>query len=198
MITNFYFEDFIGIFDTKYDTSNLIEYWKYQDKCGATFNRRGSFGKSDDRRANARTDTCLSTQDFMLDHNCGWQYMQQYNDIVGTCLEHYIDKYEQLLHYRYQQVYLNVQRTLPSEGYHTWHDEKGSMGTNRRILATMMYLNDVNDGGETEFLYLSKRYTPIKGRVLIWPAGFTHTHRGNAPLSGEKYIATSWLESINA
>jgi hypothetical protein len=62
----------------------------------------------------------------------------------------------------------------------------------------MMYLNDVDDGGETEFLYQSKRYKPVKGRVLIWPAGFTHVHRGNPPLSGEKYIATSWLENINA
>ena len=49
-----------------------------------------------------------------------------------------------------------------------------------------------------EFLYQSKRFQPKRGQVLIWPGGFTHTHRGNPPLSGEKYIATSWLENINA
>ena len=72
------------------------------------------------------------------------------------------------------------------------------MGTNRRILATMMYLNDVDEGGETEFLYQSLRFKPKRGQFLIWPAGFTHVHRGNPPLSGEKYISTSWLENINA
>ena len=117
-------------------------------------------------------------------------------DIV--CLEEYIRKYEHLLCYRYQQVYLNVQRTLPQQGYHSWHSEDGNMGANRRILATMMYLNDDFDGGETEFLYQSLRVKPKRGMVLIWPAGFTHVHRGNPPLSGEKFIATSWLENINA
>lgn len=197
MITDVRFEDFIGIFDTEYDTTALIEYWNYQHKVGLTFERKGSFGKNE-RKANMRKDSCLSTSEFMMDRNCGYEYMMIYNQIVGACLEQYIDKYEQLMHYRFQQAYLNVQRTLPSEGYHTWHDEKGSVGTNRRICATMMYLNDVEEGGETEFLYLSRRYKPVQGRVLIWPAGFTHVHRGNPPLKGEKYIATSWLESINA
>ncbi len=45
MITDFYFEDFIGVFDTEYDTSDLIEYWEYQNKVGATFKRKGLFGK---------------------------------------------------------------------------------------------------------------------------------------------------------
>ena len=124
--------------------------------------------------------------------------MREYNQVTGTCLEEYIDNFEHLLHYRYQQVYLNVQKTLPPQGYHAWHSEDGSLGCNRRILATMMFLNDVTEGGETEFLYQSKRFQPKRGQFMIWPAGFTHVHRGNPPLSGEKYISTSWLENINA
>ena len=58
----------------------------------------------------------------------------------------------------------------------------------------MLYLNDVDDGGETEFLHQSKRVKPEEGTFLIWPAGFTHMHRGNPPLKGEKYIVTSWVE----
>jgi hypothetical protein len=196
MITDIRFDQFIGYFDTEYDCSDLIEYWRYQDKCGSTFNRSGTFGK--EKGAHIRKDKCLATEDFMLDHACGYQYMRSYNEIVGTCLEEYIRKYEHLLCYRYQQVYLNVQRTLPQQGYHSWHSEDGNMGANRRILATMMYLNDDFDGGETEFLYQSLRVKPKRGMVLIWPAGFTHVHRGNPPLSGEKFIATSWLENINA
>ena len=32
-----------------------------------------------------------------------------------------------------------------------------------------------------------------KGRLIIAPAGFTHTHKGHVPASGDKYIATSWI-----
>ena len=134
----------------------------------------------------------------MLDKQCGYEYMQQYNLVIGSCLEKYVNEYEALMDYRYQQVYLNVQRTKPGEGYHSFHFEKGSLGTNRRVAATMMYLNTVEEGGETEFLYQHKRFKPVAGQVLIWPAGFTHVHRGLPPLKGEKYIATSWLENVNA
>jgi hypothetical protein len=63
-----------------------------------------------------------------------------------------------------------------------------------RVLVFTLYLNDVEEGGETEFLYLSKRVQPKTGRMVIWPAGFTHTHRGNPPLKGDKYIITGWVE----
>ena len=196
-IQDYYFEDFIGVFQTDYDTRPLIDYWKYQDKCGSTFKRYGVFGKPE-KKAHTRKDMCLATEDFMLDHQCGYEYMQQYNLVVGSCLEKYVNEYEALMEYRYQQVYLNVQRTKPGEGYHSFHVENGSMGTNRRVAATMMYLNTVEEGGETEFLYQHKRFKPVAGQVLIWPAGFTHVHRGLPPLKGEKFIATSWLENVNA
>ena len=38
-----------------------------------------------------------------------------------------------------------------------------------------------------------RRVQPKKGLLLIWPAYFTHKHRGNPPLKGEKYIATGWI-----
>ena len=57
----------------------------------------------------------------------------------------------------------------------------------------MIYLNDVEEGGETEFLHFSKRVKPKTGRIVIWPSAFPYLHRGNPPLSGEKYILTSWM-----
>jgi hypothetical protein len=63
----------------------------------------------------------------------------------------------------------------------------------KRVLVYSIYLNTVEDGGETEFLYQSQRVKPVKGRIVIWPAGFPYVHRGNPPLSGEKYIVTSWI-----
>ena len=62
-----------------------------------------------------------------------------------------------------------------------------------RAFVFSVYLNDVEEGGETEFLHFSKRVKPKTGRIVIWPAAFPYIHRGNPPLSGEKYILTSWM-----
>ena len=58
----------------------------------------------------------------------------------------------------------------------------------------MLYLNTVQEGGETEFLYKSLRVQPKAGRFVLWPSGYTHTHRGNPPLNQDKYILTGWAE----
>jgi hypothetical protein len=57
----------------------------------------------------------------------------------------------------------------------------------------MYYLNDVEEGGETEFFYQGKKLAPRAGSLVIAPAGFTHTHKVHVPRSGDKYILTSWL-----
>ena len=89
---------------------------------------------------------------------------------------------------------VKIQKTLPTEGYHVWHCENGSLDSAHRVAVYSVYLNDVEEGGETEFLYQSLRVSPKKGTVVIWPSGYYHTHRGNSPLSGVKYLATGWLE----
>ena len=66
------------------------------------------------------------------------------------------------------------------------------MEVSRRQFVVQVYLNDDFDGGETEFLYQQRIEEVGAGDVLIFPASFTHTHRGNPPLGGTKYIATSW------
>ena len=89
---------------------------------------------------------------------------------------------------------LKIQKTLPTEGYHVWHLEHGKGFDNEpRAFVFSIYLNDVEEGGETEFLHFSKRVKPKTGRIVIWPAGFPYVHRGNPPLSNKKYILTSWM-----
>jgi hypothetical protein len=90
---------------------------------------------------------------------------------------------------------LKIQKTLPTEGYHVWHIEHGNtFEMQARAFVFSIYLNDVKEGGETEFLHFSQRVKPKKGRIVIWPAGFPYLHRGNPPLSGKKYILTSWMK----
>lgn len=88
-----------------------------------------------------------------------------------------------------------IQRTLPGGGYHVWHIERSGtcLDSLKRVLAYTLYLNDVEEGGETEFLIQNMRVKPKKGRVCFFPAHFPYLHRGNPPLSGEKYIMTSWF-----
>ncbi|MBQ1764349.1 MAG: 2OG-Fe(II) oxygenase [Aquincola sp.] len=93
---------------------------------------------------------------------------------------------------------INLQKYIADEGgYPYWHSEqypKPDQGEAlHRVLLWTLYLNDGFDGGETEFLYQGRRIQPRTGSLLIAPAGFTHTHRGNRPLGRHKYIATSWV-----
>ena len=52
--------------------------------------------------------------------------------------------------------------------------------------------NDNFEGGETEFLYQNRREKAVAGDVLIFPCQYTHVHRGNPPIDGDKYLVTSW------
>ena len=93
---------------------------------------------------------------------------------------------------------INLQRYRADEGgYPYWHCElypkDASAETLHRTLLWTIYLNDGFEAGETEFLYQSRLVRPQAGALLIAPAAFTHTHRGNRPRGGDKYIATSWV-----
>lgn len=91
---------------------------------------------------------------------------------------------------------IRLQKTVPGQGYHNWHYESSDSAAAKRIVAWQLYLNTINEGGETEFLYLSKRVNPKEGRLVIWPTSYTHTHRGNPPLNKTKYVLTGWLEFL--
>lgn len=83
-------------------------------------------------------------------------------------------------------------------GYPYWHCElyprDASAQTLHRHLLWTLYLNDDFAEGETEFLFQARKITPKTGSLLIAPTAFTHTHRGNRPEGGDKFIATSWIE----
>jgi hypothetical protein len=93
---------------------------------------------------------------------------------------------------------INLQRyRADSGGYPYWHCElypkDASAETLHRTLLWTIYLNEGFEAGETEFHYQQRKVRPQTGALLVAPAAFTHTHRGNRPVGGDKYIATSWL-----
>jgi hypothetical protein len=118
--------------------------------------------------------------------------------MIDFCIHRYMERYKILKGLEGFAVYdLKYQKTKPGEGFHEWHYESARRTVMTRKLVVMLYLNDVDEGGETEFLYYPKRIKSQQGKLIIWPAEFTHTHRGNSPLSGNKYIITSWVEAIS-
>ncbi len=93
---------------------------------------------------------------------------------------------------------INLQRyTADQGGYPYWHCEHfprdAQAETLHRTLLWTLYLNEDFVEGETEFFHQERKIKPKTGALLIAPTAFTHTHRGNKPRAGDKYIATSWV-----
>lgn len=97
------------------------------------------------------------------------------------------------LHYWKLDEMFNIRKYNPTQAFRKLHCEHGPGNCSTRILAWMVYLNDVNDGGETYFSYQNKKFKPRQGDILIWPAFWTHAHKGIPSKSETKFIATGWV-----
>ena len=116
-------------------------------------------------------------------------------------LSHVCDDYISLFPYSSEgqatwniNVKFNIQKYKPNEGFYGWHTERDTWKEMNpcRHLAFMTYLNDVTDGGHTEWFHQKLKIQPEKGMTYIWPVDWTHTHRGITSPTQTKYIATGW------
>ena len=114
------------------------------------------------------------------------------NQYLQSAVNDYCSQYNTLNTTPLTSWSVKFQETPEGGGYHVYHYERGSWSETARELVWMIYLNDDFEGGETEFLYQKRRIEPTQGTVVLWPAGFTHTHKGNLVLSGTKYVVTGW------
>jgi len=186
-------DDFIAVYDHVLNVSQcdkLVRNFKELKSQNLVF--RGDFplGQVSDERISLINSALASLnppqeREFLWGqiHSYCLQYMQSYPEAFGPNIE--------------QRSVLMVenammQETRPSGGFHPWHYEATDMATQGRFLTWILYLNDIDEGGETEFLYQRKRLSPKTGTLVVWPTGFTHTHRGNPPLKDTKYIITGW------
>jgi hypothetical protein len=111
-------------------------------------------------------------------HACFLDYMREYGQLTSNPLISFDQK---------------LQKTEPGGGYHVWHYESQGYLFAQRTLVWAIYLNDLPEGeAETEFLYQKRRIAPKRGTCVIWPAGYTHVHRGNPVYTQNKYILTGW------
>ena len=91
----------------------------------------------------------------------------------------------------------NIQKYNPGECYHALHCENAGGSDIMRVMAWMIYLNTVTDKGGTYFSSYNRTIKPKEGRLVIWPAYFTHYHRGVVSKTQTKYIATGWYNFTN-
>ena len=187
-------DNFIGVYDNyiiKKECDKAIKLFEDQNNFNNTINRLGFekasiLQKQDQQFFAARNNVNVwweSLKPMMINFDLAWNH---YIKNTGAS-----DAYGVPFYF----TDLKIQKTLPTEGYHIWHIEHNKGYENEpRAFVFSIYLNDVEEGGETEFLHFSKRVKPKTGRIVIWPAGFPYLHRGNPPLSGDgKYILTSWM-----
>lgn len=120
-----------------------------------------------------------------------------YWDGLQKCFEMYCDDFTILKTHRLSCNNIKIQKTEKGGGYHLWHSEQAhGQGNNSRGITYMLYMNSLpNEScGETEFLYQQKRLQPKQNTMVIWPAAYTHVHRGNAVYGDiAKYVSTGWF-----
>lgn len=192
------YKDFIAVYKDVYPEGycqHLIDEFERLVNSGAGYDRK--------RGENASKH---AKNDLQLGLNFGSSPVANFNNTQATelffsglqrCYDAYADEFPALRDAKILATHLKMQRTDPSGGYHLWHCEQNDQVQSSRVLVYMLYLNTLEDGegGETEFLYQRLRLKPVQNSMVLWPAAFTHTHRGNTVLgSRSKYVVTGWFD----
>ena len=180
--------DHIGVFDNYFTDQISDKYLKYFDTLNQAYTRND---------VNLTQDKHYSFLAGAYNDELSLQYLGQdfQTKFWSEIYPLYCQKFPILNDFGKHRIYdLKLQKTEKGQGYHKWHCEMMGPEDRNRFMVISLYLNTVEKGGETEFLNQGLRVEPVKNRLVIFPATYTHVHRGNPPLSGTKYIITGWVE----
>lgn len=150
------------------------------------------------------------TQDMMIPENDEWSETNRTLSIeLQRHVKLYIDRIEQGENYKeennfgveykhlsdklLQENQFMIQKYDQKKGRYIYHEDGLTDKNKSRVITYLWYLNDVVEGGETEFFGGSSRIVPETGKLLLFPAVWCYPHRGNIPVSSSKYIITGWL-----
>ena len=125
----------------------------------------------------------------------GNEVFKLYINSLFTCYKDYLVQWPFLavIAQNLEMGSFNLGRYQRGQHFQKMHTERADLGTLHRVLAWMTYLNDVDEGGETCFSHYGLNIKPRKGLTMIWPAEWTHAHKGNVLLGESKYMITGWL-----
>jgi hypothetical protein len=192
-----FYKDFIGSYNNIYVDgfcSHMISEFERFREGGHCGNRQSSEGAAKTKKQDEFLFLNLKNHhpSTFNDQSC----ISIFFDGLQRCFADYVSEYDTLNGLNIKCTSIKLQKTVPGAGYHVWHGEQGNDEAANRVLTYILYLNtlDNNAAGETEFLYQRLRFPPQENTMLIWPAAFTHTHRGNV-VHGDKskYIITGWF-----
>lgn len=194
---NFEYRDFIGVFTNVYPDGfcdHLISEFERNKNLGAGSDRQMSEGS--DKHIKNDYQICSNGKNIIFEPFDGGSTIDMFFKGLQHCFDAYAQEYSPLKNIKINCNNMKMQKTSTGGGYHVWHGEQGNGEQANRGLVYMLYLNTLpaEANGETEFLYQQRRINPTKNTMVLWPAAFTHAHRGN-PVYGdnEKYIATGWF-----
>ena len=168
---------------SKENCEKIIEGIKFFEDNHLLFYDKGRLTREDHKTINITHDYNFSASSRLAD-----EILPKFK----PCVDEYLQAFQVLGQRKSLLHDIKLKQIPAGGGFHAWHYETGALEVAARQFVVQLYLNDDFDGGETEFLYQQRREEAVAGDVLIFPASFTHTHRGNPPLGGTKYIATSW------
>lgn len=183
-------------FLTQVECNRLIELYEFYEETGYT--SPAGFGEIFIPGWRNKNDTIFMSGFNFTQMSDTTNVIKEFWDKLGPCIEIYKTRFgEGWPCKRYKGHDMKAQKISPGGGYHVWHSE-WSTGNTSRVLAWMVYLNDMPEGeAETEFLYQGVKVQPKAGTLLIWPSGFTHVHRGNPVYTQDKYQITGWLTAVD-
>lgn len=190
-------ENFVGIYDNVYPEGYcqhlIVEFDRLEkERIGA--NRQQS--EKANRHVKDDYQIGINARNFNIAPFGSENSVDMFFNGLQNCYNDYTEKYSVLRSEKISGNTMKMQRTAPGGGYHVWHSEQGNGAFANRVLVYMLYLNTLplESAGETEFLYQQKRYNPIENRMIVWPAAYTHAHRGNTVFGEQsKYIVTGWF-----
>ena len=178
-------QDFIKTWDNELDAEycqTVIDYYNQQQ--GTRILNRQTANESAPKmnKDGAMLYDEGETGTFALSMN---KLLQPYYDCIHRCVDDYVSEFGIFENVNPIQLShsIKIQHTRPSEGYHVWYCEHATRDPGQRAILAMDYSNTVEQRGETEFLYQSRRIDAQLGRVMLCPAGYSHTHRGKPPLT---------------
>lgn len=142
--------------------------------------------------AKDRVDISIDPSELNLPGN---ELFKAYIDSLHKCYMDYLLQWPFLkdMGVNFEVGTFNVGRYRRGQHFQRMHCERSGLANLHRVLAWMTYLNDVEDGGETYFSHYDVEIKPKKGLTLIWPAEWTHAHKGNVVRQSSKYMITGWM-----
>ena len=185
-------EQYIATFQNVLDDETCDKFVKWFEELSNHNITMPSTADANGMRLNSRNDEVVSVpMGIPMDHFPKDELVIPLWSKVSNCLNEYAD--EHIIDGSLLSHTFKVHRVKPKGGYHTWHSEHSYVEP-YRVLAWHLTIEAPESGGETEFLFQSLKVPPILGQLVIWPAAFTHKHRGNPPLKGQKTYITGWFE----